>query len=178
GGIHHWGASAMVIVVVLHMLTNFFGGTYRRPREFTWMSGVLMLLIVLGLGFTSYLLPWDLKAYWATTVSTNIPKDIPVVGRFLSKLALGGEGISGATLTRFYAVHAMLLPALLAAFTAFHIYLVRAHGVAEEETEEVTGDRPTEAGQPRRIYRFYPEHLWRSSIVFVGVFLILLGLSR
>src|SRR3954462_5923754 len=131
-GIHHWGASAMVIVVVLHLLTNFFGGTYRKPREFTWMSGVVMLLIVLGLGFTGYLLPWDLKAYWATTVSTNIPKDIPVVGPFLSRLALGGDTISGATLTRFYAVHAMLLPALLVGFIGFHIYLVRAHGIAEE----------------------------------------------
>src|SRR3954469_19827974 len=183
-GIHHWGASAMVIVVVLHMLTNFFSGTYRRPREFTWISGVVMLLIVLGLGFTGYLLPWDLKAYWATTVSTNIPKDIPLVGRFLSRLALGGEGISGSTLTRFYAVHAMLLPALLAAFTAFHIYLVRAHGIAEEPSEDPkTDDRIAAVPQGRtvasqRVYRFYPEHLWRSSIVFVGVFLILLGLSR
>jgi quinol-cytochrome oxidoreductase complex cytochrome b subunit len=173
-GIHHWGASAMVIVVVLHMLTNFFSGTYKRPRELTWISGVVMLLIVLGLGFTGYLLPWDLKAYWATTVSTNIPKDIPVIGHFLSRLALGGDSISGATLTRFYAVHAMLLPALLAAFTAFHIYLVRAHGLAEPESEAELAA----AASNGRVYRFYPEHLWRSSIVFVGVFLILLGLSR
>jgi ubiquinol-cytochrome c reductase cytochrome b subunit len=171
-GIHHWGASAMVIVVVLHMLTNFFSGTYKRPRELTWITGVVMLLIVLGLGFTGYLLPWDLKAEWATTVSTNIPKDIPLIGHFLSRLALGGENITGATLTRFYAVHAMLLPALLVAMIAFHIFLVRAHGIAEpEEGEEL-------AATNGRVYRFYPEHLWRSSIVFVSVFLILLGLSR
>src|SRR3954468_12303346 len=143
-GIHHWGASAMVIVVFLHLLTNFFSGTYKKPRELTWISGVVMFLIVLGLGFTGYLLPWDLKAYWATTVSTNIPKDIPLIGRFLSHIALGGEGISGSTLTRFYAVHAMLLPALLAAFTAFHIYLVRAHGIAEGAPDEVKADRPAE----------------------------------
>jgi ubiquinol-cytochrome c reductase cytochrome b subunit len=170
-GLHHWGASAMVIIVFLHMMTNFFSGTYKKPRELTWMSGVVMLLIVLGLGFTGYLLPWDLKAYWATTVSTNIPKDIPLVGKFASHLALGGDNISGATLTRFYAVHAMLLPALLVAFLAFHIYLVRAHGVAEADGEEES----TEKGA--RVYRFFPEHLWRSSIVFLGVFLILLGLS-
>src|SRR2546421_3164806 len=164
-GIHHWGASAMVIVVFLHMLTNFFSGTYKKPREITWISGVIMLLIVLGLGFTGYLLPWDLKAYWATTVSTNIPKDIPVIGKFLSHLALGGENISGATLTRFYAVHAMLLPAILVAFIAFHIYLVRAHGIAEESS-----DTESSSATPEKVYRFFPEHLWRSSLVFVGVF--------
>src|SRR5262245_11758812 len=173
-GIHHWGASAMVIVVFLHMATNFFSGTYKKPRELTWISGVVMLLIVLALGFTGYLLPWDLKAYWATTVSTNIPKDIPLIGKFLSQLALGGENISGATLTRFYAVHAMLLPALLVALIGFHIYLVRAHGIAEETADEQS---PLPLEKPEKPYRFFPEHLWRSSIVFVAVFLILLGLS-
>lgn len=172
-GIHHWGASALVIAVVLHMATNFFSGTYKKPREATWITGVVMLLIVLGLGFTGYLLPWDLKAYWATTVSTNIPKDIPIIGHFLARLALGGDSISGSTLTRFYAIHAMLLPALLVAFIAFHIFLVRAHGIAEPAPDAETDDE-----KPKRPYRFYPEHLWRSSIVFVAVFLILLGLSR
>jgi ubiquinol-cytochrome c reductase cytochrome b subunit len=171
-GLHHWGASAMVIAVFLHMMTSFFAGSYKKPREFTWLSGVVMLLIVLGLGFTGYLLPWDLKAYWATTVSTNIPKDIPVVGKFLSHVALGGENISGLTLTRFYAVHAMLLPALLVAFIAFHIYLVRAHGIAEP----VVDDGPVET-TPAKKYRFYPEHLWRASLVFLVAFGILLALS-
>jgi len=178
-GIHHWGASAMVIAVFLHMMTNFFTGTYKAPREVTWISGVVMFLIVLGLGFTGYLLPWDLKAYWATTVSTNIPKDIPLIGGFLSRLALGGSSISGATLTRFYAVHAMLLPAALVAFIGFHIYLVRVHGISEHSPEDDTaleGDAP-KATQPGRPYRFYPEHAWRSAIVFVVVLAILLILS-
>src|SRR5207237_1192950 len=170
-GIHHWGASAMVIVVFLHMLTNFFSGTYKKPREITWISGVIMLLIVLGLGFTGYLLPWDLKAYWATTVSTNIPKDIPFVGHLVSRLMLGGDGISGSTLTRFYAVHAMLLPALLVGLIAFHIYLVRAHGIAEENPEDL------DAPPTGKVYRFYPEHLLRSTVVFIAVLLILIGLS-
>jgi len=172
-GIHHWGASAMVIAVFLHMMTSFFHGSYKSPRELTWISGVLMLLIVLGLGFTGYLLPWDLKAYWATTVSTNIPKDIPIVGGFLSRLALGGSNISGLTLTRFYAIHAMLLPALLVGLIAFHIFLVRAHGIAEEVTEPLTGEELKVA----KVYRFYPEHLLRASIVFAVVLIVLLGLS-
>ena len=168
-GIHHWGASAMVIVVFLHMATSYFAGSYKKPRELTWISGVVLLLIVLGLGFTGYLLPWDLKAYWATTVSTNIPKDIPIIGGFISRTMLGGDTVSGATLTRFYAVHAMLLPALLVAVLAFHIYLVRVHGIAEEDyaaTDESSDGKP---------YRFYPEHAWRSSIVYaVGLVALIL----
>ena len=99
------------------------------------MGGVCLLLITLGLGFTGYLLPWDMKAYWATVVSTNIPKDIPVIGKFITRLALGGDTVSGSTLTRFFAIHAMLLPALLVVFVVIHIYLVRLHGMAEEEPE-------------------------------------------
>jgi quinol-cytochrome oxidoreductase complex cytochrome b subunit len=180
-GIHHWGASAMVIVVFLHMLTSFFSGTYRSPREFTWVSGVVLLLITLGLGFTGYLLPWDLKSYWATVVSTNIPKDIPLIGHSLSHLMLGGDTVSGATLTRFYAVHAMLLPALFVVLTGIHIYLVRVHGIAEE-TEDAepatTAAAPmTTNGDAEPLYRFYPEHLWRASVVFAAVFIVLIALS-
>jgi quinol-cytochrome oxidoreductase complex cytochrome b subunit len=194
-GIHHWGASAMVVAVFLHMLTNFFAGTYKRPRELTWVSGVFLLLIVLGLGFTGYLLPWDMKAFWATTVSANIPRDIPLVGDFIARLMLGGDEVSGATLTRFYAVHAMLLPALLVAVLAFHIYLVRAHGISGEEEmqaeedaqklapESLSGADPAMAASANGdakaapVYRFYPEHAWRSSLVFAGMLLVLIGLS-
>ena len=181
-GLHHWGASAMVIAVFLHMMTGFFTGSYKKPRELTWISGVVLLLIVLGLGFTGYLLPWDLKAYWATTVSTNIPKDIPLIGDFFARLMLGGDSVSGATLTRFYAVHAMLLPALLVAVLAFHIYLVRVHGISgEEEASENAGPNaspPLDAqSRPPKPYRFYPEHAWRSAIVYAAGLLTLVGLS-
>jgi quinol-cytochrome oxidoreductase complex cytochrome b subunit len=181
-GIHHWGASAMVLLVFLHLLSNFFTGTYKAPRELTWIGGVCLLLITLGLGFTGYLLPWDMKAYWATVVSTNIPKDIPVIGKFVTRLALGGDNVSGATLTRFYAVHAMLLPALLAIFAAIHIYLVRLHGIAQEEPDasEAAGVSPALMGgipTPGPLYRFYPEHAWRSALVFAVIFLALIALA-
>ena len=191
-GIHHWGSSAMVVAVVLHLLSNFFTGTYKAPREVTWTGGVFLLLITLGLGFTGYLLPWDMKSYWATVVSTNIPRDIPVIGKFITRLALGGETVSGSTLTRFFAIHAMLLPALLALFAVFHIYLVRIHGMAVETAEEVPAPKSPEpaSGAPvppvlesrdakpaERLYRFYPEHAWRSAVVFTVVFLALIALS-
>jgi len=208
-GIHHWGASAMVLMVFLHLMSNFFSGTYKAPRELTWIGGVGLLLITLGLGFTGYLLPWDMKAYWATVVSTNIPKDIPVIGKFVTRLALGGDNVSGSTLTRFYAVHAMLLPALLALLAVIHIYLVRLHGLAEEapEPKAAAGVPPAVEGgilppesapepsnasgismhhppgetpaatRPDVVYRFYPEHAWRSALVFAVVFLALIALA-
>jgi len=178
-GLHHWGASAMVIAVFLHMLTGFFTGAYKKPRELTWVSGVVLLLIVLGLGFTGYLLPWDLKAYWATTVSTNIPKDIPLIGDFIARLMLGGDDVSGATLTRFYAVHAMLLPALLVAVLAFHIYLVRVHNIAEHPSEGETGEADANAAdaKPEKPNRFYPEHAWRSTLVYAGGLIVLILLA-
>lgn len=187
-GLHHWGASAMVVAVVLHLLSNFFSGTYKAPREATWIGGVCLLLFTLGLGFTGYLLPWDMKAYWATVVSTNIPADIPIIGKFITHLALGGESVSGSTLTRFYAVHAMMLPALMLLFTVSHIFLVRIHGLAEETAEadpgQPAGGNPAtpapetrDAKPAERLYRFYPEHAWRSALVFTGVFIVLIALS-
>ena len=171
-GLHHWGAGAMVLVVVLHLLTNFFSGTYKVPREMTWTAGVCLLLVTLGLGFTGYLLPWDMKAYWATVVSSNIPRDIPGAGDFITRLLLGGANLSGLTLTRFYAVHTLLLPLLLGVFAVFHIYLVRIHGLTDRVENENHQDE--ESSEP---YRFFPEHALRSSIVFSVVLLILIGLS-
>jgi quinol-cytochrome oxidoreductase complex cytochrome b subunit len=175
-GLHHWGASAMVLCVFLHLMATFFAGSHQAPRELTWIAGVGLLLITLGLGFTGYLLPWDMKAFWATVVSTNIPRDLPVFGKFVTRVALGGENVSGLTLTRFYAIHAMLLPALLALLAAIHIYLVRLHGLAEPAAEEPASS--PQAAAPVRPYRFYPEHAWRSALAFAAVLAILLALAR
>ena len=164
-GIHHWGASAMVIAVLLHLLTNLFSGTYRAPREGTWIAGVCLLLITLGLGFTGYLLPWDLRSYWATVVGSNIPGNIPVIGGFLTRLIRGGDTVSGLTLTRFYATHMLLLPAMMTGLIVVHLYLVRVHNLSEDETERGLEAKP---------YRFFPEHLFRSALVFLSVFIAIL----
>jgi len=168
-GLHHWGAGVMVLVVFIHLLATFFSGAYKAPREITWVIGVCLLIVTLALGFTGYLLPWDMKAFWATVVSTNIPKDIPAVGGFLTRMILGGDGVSGLTLTRFYAIHTMLLPALLAVFALIHIYLVRIHGMSEADAPQPQADLP--------VYRFHPEHTWRCSLVFLAVLLLLVILS-
>lgn len=129
-GLHHWGASAMVVVTVLHLLRVFFYGAYKFPREATWITGVLLLMIVIGFGFTGYLLPWDQKAYWATTVGTQIAGVAPFVGDYLLRIARGGEGLSAVTLARFFGTHIWVLPASLAALVGIHLYLVIRIGIS------------------------------------------------
>jgi quinol-cytochrome oxidoreductase complex cytochrome b subunit len=172
-GLHHWGAGAMVLAVFFHLFAVFFNGSFKAPRELTWIVGVLLLFVTLGLGFTGYLLPWDQKAYWATVVATAIPGDIPIIGHAITNLILGGP-ISGFTITRFYAIHMLVLPSLMLLFVVFHIYLVRLHGVSEHKSKKGSNHGEVAEAEP---YRFYPEHLGRSSIVFFVVFCIIIALS-
>jgi len=129
-GIHHWSASVMVVLVILHMATVFVLGAYKYPRELTWMLGVGLLVVTLGFSFTGYLLPWDQKAYWATVVGTNIPGTLPFVGDFVLRVARGASQVGTLTLTRFYAFHVLLLPASLAGLLGAHLYLIVHHGVS------------------------------------------------
>ncbi len=175
-GFHHWGAGAMVLAVFAHLGSVFFAGSFKKPRELTWIIGVCLFLIVLGLGFTGYLLPWDQKAFWATVVSSNIPKDIPVIGHVFTNLLLSGSTISGLTITRFYAIHMLLLPSAMIFLMAGHIYLVRLHGVCEHGPDPKS-ECNEDQDKTKTIYRFFPEHLARSSIVFIVVLGIILLLS-
>ena len=129
-GLHHWGASAMVILVVLHMIRVIMYGAYKYPREITWFTGVVLLLIVVGFGFTGYLLPWDQKAYWATTVGTEIAGTPPGIGDWILRVIRGGEELSAITLARFFGVHVWVLPAGLAILIAVHLYLVIKIGIS------------------------------------------------
>lgn len=135
-GIHHWGASLMVLVVFFHMLRTFFFGAYKYPREFTWVTGVVLLLATLGMGFTGYLLPWNQKAYWATTVGTAIAGSVPYVGKFIEQVLRGGSELSAVTLARFFSAHIWWLPAILAAVIGIHMYMVIRLGISAVPTEE------------------------------------------
>jgi quinol-cytochrome oxidoreductase complex cytochrome b subunit len=128
-GLHHWGASAMVLLTAVHLLRVFFYGAYKYPREVTWLSGVFLLLVVIGFGFTGYLLPWDQKAYWATTVGTRIAGVAPVVGPWVLRIMRGGDDLSAVTLARFFGVHVWLLPATLLLLLTVHMYLVIRIGI-------------------------------------------------
>jgi len=127
-GIHHWGASLMVLVVFVHMIRVFVTASYKYPRELTWMIGVGLLLSTLGMGFTGYLLPWNQKAYWATTVGTSIAGSVPWIGTFILKALRGGPDLSALTLGRFFAAHIWMLPAALAGLMGVHLFLIIKHG--------------------------------------------------
>ena len=129
-GLHHYGASAMVILTVLHMLRVIFYGAYKYPREVTWFTGVFLLLVVTGFGFTGYLLPWDQKAFWATTVGTRIASVAPGFGEWLLLVMRGGEELTAVTLARFFGVHVWVLPASLLILLSIHMYLVIRIGIS------------------------------------------------
>ena len=129
-GLHHYGASAMVILAVLHMIRVIFLGAYKFPREITWFSGVVLLLVTIGFGFTGYLLPWDQKAFWATTVGTRIAGTPPGIGDFILRVMRGGEDLSAVTLARFFGVHVWVLPTALILLLTIHMYLVIKIGIS------------------------------------------------
>jgi quinol-cytochrome oxidoreductase complex cytochrome b subunit len=129
-GLHHWGASAMVVLVGLHMLRVILYGAFKYPREITWLTGVVLLLVTIGFGFTGYLLPWDQKAYWATTVGTQIAGAAPGIGDLALRIMRGGEELSAVTLARFFGVHVWVLPVLLLILIGAHLYLVIRLGIS------------------------------------------------
>jgi len=164
-GIHHFMAQAMVVLLAIHFLQVVWDGAYRAPRELNFVLGLVLMLIVLGLALTGYLLPWDQKGYWATTVGTNLAGQAPVVGADLRKLAIGGSDYGHQTLTRFFALHAGVLPGLLVAFLAMHIALFRRHGL--------------HARQPLRgpTSMFWPDQVLKDSVAALGVLAAVLGLT-
>lgn len=129
-GIHHWGATLMVVVVALHMLRTYYFAAYKFPRELTWLTGVVLLLSTLGMGFTGYLLPWNQRAYWATTVGTQIAGTVPFIGPFITRILRGGTDLSALTLARFFSAHIWIIPAVITLMIGVHIYLVIRIGIA------------------------------------------------
>src|SRR3954470_1348433 len=132
-GIHHFVAQAMIVLLALHMLQIIIDGAYRAPREVNFWIGLILLQIVLGLSLTGYLLPWDQKGYWATKVATNIMLTVPIVGPSIQRIVVGGAQYGHHTLTRFFALHAGMLPALMMFFIVAHVYVFRRHGIKFKE---------------------------------------------
>jgi ubiquinol-cytochrome c reductase cytochrome b subunit/menaquinol-cytochrome c reductase cytochrome b subunit len=127
-GMHRWGSTVMVILVFLHMARTFFFGAYKYPRELNWVIGVVLLILTMTMSFTGYLLPFDQRSYWATVVGVNINGTGPHLGPFLSDFLRGGAEFGATTLSRFYAIHMMLVPGALAALIGAHLYLVAKLG--------------------------------------------------
>ncbi|MBE9524915.1 MAG: cytochrome b N-terminal domain-containing protein [Chloroflexi bacterium] len=134
---HRWSAHLMVLVVVFHMARVFYTGAYKPPREFNWVIGVVLLLLTLGASFTGYLLPWDQLAYWAITVGTSVATYEPLMGSVIKATLLGGPEVGQEALTRFYALHIMIIPAAIALLTSLHMWRVRKDGgLAAQETPD------------------------------------------
>jgi quinol-cytochrome oxidoreductase complex cytochrome b subunit len=154
--VHRWSAHLMVLVVFFHLVRVFFAGAYKRPRQFNWVIGVVLLVSTLAFSFTGYLLPWDQLSYWAVTVGTNLVHYVPAIGTTLQDLLIGGDQIGPNTLLRFYALHVAVLPAFLTVMLAVHIWRVRKDGFAAERpstgafAEEATNRGPP--GAPAGLY--------------------------
>ena len=127
-GMHKWGSTVMVILICLHMARTFFFGAYKYPRELNWVIGVVLLILTFTMSFTGYLLPFDQRSYWATVVGVNINGTGPLVGPFLNDFLYGGPDFNATTLSRFYAIHMLLLPGVIAALIGAHLWLVMKHG--------------------------------------------------
>jgi ubiquinol-cytochrome c reductase cytochrome b subunit len=172
---HVVGSNLMVAVVLLHMGSVFFLGSYKKPRELTWLVGSLMLLTTLGFCLSGYLLPWSQLSFWATTVVTNIPTAFPLVGDLTCKILRGGDNVSGATLNRFFALHVAFLPAVLTSLFALHAFLVRRIGISApplgsakpEEWQEFHHDSHPD-GPP-----FYPDFVSKEVLMTI-IYLIVM----
>jgi menaquinol-cytochrome c reductase cytochrome b subunit len=147
-GMHRWGASVFIILLFMHMGRVFLFGAYKYPRELNWIIGVLLLVLGLLEGFTGYLLPWDQTAYWATVVGINLNGTAPFLGPFLAQFLNGGTAINADTLSRFYAIHMLLIPGAIFALIGLHLYLVVRLGVTSPPwSREAAGTGPLD-GRP------------------------------
>jgi len=159
-GLHHFTAQAMTVLLVFHLMQVVIDGAYKAPREINFWSGVVLLLLVLALSLTGYLLPWDQKGFWATKVATSIAAITPFIGPELQKLVVGGSDYGHHTLTRFFALHAGVIPGVIIAFIVAHIYLFRRHGLTPKEPRR----RPDAA--------FWPDQVLRDAVACLAVLLV------
>lgn len=130
-GMHKWGASAMIVVVFLHLGRVFIFGSYKYPRELTWVTGAILLVMTMFMGLTGYLLVWDQKAYWATVVAVNITASAPIIGPYIADVLRAGPEFGPNTLSRFYSIHMLVIPGGMATFIGLHLYLITKLGIAE-----------------------------------------------
>ena len=166
--IHSWSANLMVATLFIHMFSVFFLRAYYPPREITWISGVLLLFIVICFGFSGYLLPWNKLAFFATKVGTEIAGVIPIVGRPMLRFLRGGDDVTGATLTRFFGFHVAVLPATATVLIGIHVLMVQLHGMSVP---------PGVADQPVRKMKFVPNFLLRDLIGWILAIGVLAALA-
>ena len=172
--VHAWSANLMVASAFAHFFSVLFLHAYRRPRELTWMSGVVLLLLTLAFGFTGYLLPWNEVSFFATRVGTDIAAAVPVIGQALVRFLRGGDDVTGATLTRLFGFHVAILPAMATTLIALHLLLIQRHGMSVPPSIE------RQSGKDPRILRsipFLPHFVLRDLFAWTAVLALLAALS-
>lgn len=171
--VHAWSANLLVALAFGHMVSVFFLKSYRKPRELTWVSGALLLFLMLGFGFSGYLLPWNETSFFATQVGTEIAGAVPLVGRFVVRLLRGGDDVTGATLSRFYGLHVAILPALTTILIAAHLLLVQRQGMSVP----ISIERAQRAGARPREMPFFPNYVLRDVLLWYVAVGILAALA-
>ncbi len=169
--VHSWSANLMVFFVFVHMFSTFFTRAFQKPRELTWLTGFILLALALGFGFTGYLLPWNQLAFFATRVGTDIVGAVPLIGNAVKIVLRGGEDVTGATLSRFYAIHIAIVPAIFTVFLGLHLLFVQRQGMHEPE---YVAKLPAEK---KKLITFFPSFLLRDLLLWVVVLNIVLALA-
>ncbi|MGH2443726.1 MAG: cytochrome b N-terminal domain-containing protein [Chloroflexota bacterium] len=181
-GLHYWGASAMVFLVFIHMSAHFLTGSYKFPRELHWLTGVVLLILTIGMAFTGQLLRWNQDAYWAIVVGAQQAARTPVIGNWLGQLILGGPYIGGHTLTQIYAVHIWLIPGALITFITIHLYLVIYKGVSEWPVPGKPVDPKTYWAEYQEILHtdgepYFPRGVFLDAVMVGIMILLITGLA-
>ena len=171
--LHSWSANLLIAAAFAHFFSVFFLKSYRKPRELTWLTGILLLFLMLGFGFSGYLLPWNELSFFATKVGTGIAGAVPFAGKFLLRLLRGGDEVTGATLSRFYGLHVAVLPALTTALVALHLLLVQRQGMSVPLHVE----RKVKAGEPLKLMPFFPNYILRDVIAWYVALAVLAALA-
>lgn len=158
--IHSWSANLMIMAAFLHMFSVYLLGSYAKPRELTWWSGMALLALAMGFGFSGYLLPWNELSFFATRIGTDMVSKVPLIGHWLLTLLRGGEEVTGATLTRFFGIHVAVLPMTTVALLGLHLALIQRQGM------HVPDHLAGEAGK-RKPLRFVPNFMLREAVVWL-----------
>lgn len=168
---HSWSANLMILTAFIHMFSVYFTHAYRKPREMTWISGVVLLGLAMAFGFSGYLLPWNELSFFATRVGTGMAGAVPVVGDFLMKLMRGGDNVTGATIGRFFGMHVAVLPGIFTVLLAMHLFFIQRQGMSEPLEWE------TNAGVSKKYMPFFPNFLLRELLVWLIMLNILVILA-